>query len=55
VPLHGAEVDAAGDHRIAMAAAVAALAAEGQTRVRGWEAVATSYPAFLADLESLRP
>ena len=44
--LRGGEVDAAGDHRIAMAAAVAGLAAEGRTTVHGWEAVATSYPGF---------
>jgi 3-phosphoshikimate 1-carboxyvinyltransferase len=40
-------VDAEGDHRIAMAAAVAGLAAgAGTTVVTGWEAVATSYPGF---------
>ncbi|HET9731855.1 MAG TPA: 3-phosphoshikimate 1-carboxyvinyltransferase [Acidimicrobiales bacterium] len=42
-----------GDHRIAMALAVAGLAAEGETEVEGWEAVATSYPSFEADLERL--
>jgi 3-phosphoshikimate 1-carboxyvinyltransferase len=52
--LHGGDVDAAGDHRIAMAGAVAALAAEQPTTVRGWEAVATSYPEFLDDLERLQ-
>lgn len=35
-----------GDHRIAMAAAVAANACEGPSTVRGWRAVASSYPAF---------
>jgi len=49
-----ADVDSGGDHRIAMAAAVAALGAEGASRVRGWEAVATSYPGFIADLEALQ-
>lgn len=53
-PLSGAEVDSHGDHRIAMACAVAALVAEGPTVVSGWEAVDTSYPAFGRDLESLR-
>jgi 3-phosphoshikimate 1-carboxyvinyltransferase len=53
--LQGADVHSGGDHRIAMAAAVAALAAEGPSRVRGWTSVATSYPRFLADLASLRP
>lgn len=48
--LRGGEVDAGGDHRIAMAAAVAGLAATGETTVSGWEAVATSYPGFEEDL-----
>lgn len=45
-PLHGAHVDSRGDHRIAMAAAVAALGAQGDTHVRGAEAVTVSYPGF---------
>lgn len=53
-PLHGGVVDAGGDHRIAMAGAVGALAADGATTVRGWDAVTTSYPGFAADLEMLR-
>ncbi|HEX2192659.1 MAG TPA: 3-phosphoshikimate 1-carboxyvinyltransferase [Acidimicrobiales bacterium] len=52
--LRGAPVDAAGDHRVAMAMAVAALAAEGESVVEGWESVATSYPSFEADLAALR-
>ncbi len=44
--LHGADVDAAGDHRMAMLAAIAATIAEGPTRIRGHESVAISYPAF---------
>jgi 3-phosphoshikimate 1-carboxyvinyltransferase len=51
--LNGAPVRSHGDHRIAMAFAVAALAAEGVTTIEGWEAVATSYPGFEADLERL--
>jgi 3-phosphoshikimate 1-carboxyvinyltransferase len=51
--LHGGTVDSYGDHRIAMALAVAGLAAEGATTIEGWEAVATSYPGFEADLEAL--
>jgi len=48
--LSGGTVEAAGDHRIAMAAAIAGLAsAEGAT-IRGWEAVATSYPGFAEEL-----
>jgi 3-phosphoshikimate 1-carboxyvinyltransferase len=39
-----------GDHRIAMAAAVAANAIDGESTVRGWSAVASSYPGFADDL-----
>jgi 3-phosphoshikimate 1-carboxyvinyltransferase len=43
--------DGGGDHRMAMAAAVAALAAgPGESRIDGFGGVATSYPAFLSDL-----
>jgi 3-phosphoshikimate 1-carboxyvinyltransferase len=48
--LRGAEVRSHGDHRVAMAMAVAAMAAEGETVIEGWEAVATSYPGFEEDL-----
>ncbi len=44
--LRAARVDAAGDHRIAMAAAVAALRADGPTRIDDVENVATSFPGF---------
>lgn len=48
-------VQSHGDHRIAMAAAVAAcgLDASGDVEIAGWDAVATSYPGFLADLDAL--
>jgi 5-enolpyruvylshikimate-3-phosphate synthase len=36
-----------------MAMAVAGLAARGGTRVEGWDAVASSYPGFAADLGKL--
>lgn len=49
----GATLKSHGDHRIAMCAAVAGLGAEGETRVRGWPAVAISYPGFDADLATL--
>ena len=54
--LRPGKVDAAGDHRIAMSAAVAAMAmpAGAEVAVNGWEAVATSYPRFLADAASLK-
>jgi 3-phosphoshikimate 1-carboxyvinyltransferase len=46
--LHGARVRSHGDHRIAMALSVAALAAEGSTEVEGAECVAVSFPEFYA-------
>jgi 3-phosphoshikimate 1-carboxyvinyltransferase len=51
--LRDAAVRSHGDHRIAMALAVAGLAADGTTVIDGWEAVATSYPGFEHDLERL--
>src|SRR5215467_14168300 len=51
--LHGAELDSFGDHRIAMAFAVAALRAEGETQISGAESAAISYPAFFETLEAL--
>jgi len=51
--LHGAELDSFGDHRIAMAFAVTALRAEGETLIQGAESAAISYPAFFEKLEEL--
>ena len=51
--LHGAELDSFGDHRIAMAFAVAALRAEGETEIGGADAAVISYPEFFNTLESL--
>jgi 3-phosphoshikimate 1-carboxyvinyltransferase len=51
--LRGAELDSFGDHRIAMAFAIAALRAQGETLIRGAEAAAISYPAFFDTLEQL--
>ncbi len=51
--LRGAELDSFGDHRIAMAFAVAALCAEGETLIRGAESAAISYPAFFSTLEEV--
>jgi 3-phosphoshikimate 1-carboxyvinyltransferase len=51
--LHGAEIESFGDHRIAMAFAIAALRADGETVIRNSECVAISYPGFFADLEKL--
>lgn len=53
-PLSGALIDSAGDHRIAMAFAVAGLLARGETRISGWEWTRTSFPEFLKILNSLR-
>jgi len=51
--LHGAEIDSFGDHRIAMAFAVAALRAEGETTIHGADAAVISCPGFFAALEAL--
>jgi 3-phosphoshikimate 1-carboxyvinyltransferase len=51
--LKGSELDSFGDHRIAMAFAVAALRAEGDTLIKGSESAAISYPAFFHTLEEL--
>jgi len=47
---HPAELDSFGDHRIAMAFAVAALAAEAPSFVEGAEAASVSFPEFFATL-----
>ena len=51
--LHGAEVDSYGDHRIAMAFAIAALRAEGETVIHGADAAGVSYPGFFEDLRGI--
>ena len=51
--LHGAEIEPHGDHRMAMAFAVAALGAEGETVIRDAESAAVSYPEFFSTLERL--
>jgi 3-phosphoshikimate 1-carboxyvinyltransferase len=51
--LHGAEVDSHGDHRIAMAFAIAALRAQGDTRILNAGAADVSYPGFFSDLNSI--
>jgi 3-phosphoshikimate 1-carboxyvinyltransferase len=51
--LHGAELDSFGDHRIAMAFAVAALRAEGETTIVGADAAGVSYPAFFEELRTV--
>jgi 3-phosphoshikimate 1-carboxyvinyltransferase len=51
--LRGATVESHGDHRIAMALAVAGLTASSPTRIEGANCVAVSYPNFFADLRQL--
>ena len=52
-PLKGTALDSRGDHRVAMACAVAALAASGDSEIAGAECVEVSYPAFFDDLKKL--
>jgi 3-phosphoshikimate 1-carboxyvinyltransferase len=49
--MYGATVDAHNDHRIAMACAVAALRAEGQTTIKSAQSVRKSYPQFFNHLK----
>jgi 3-phosphoshikimate 1-carboxyvinyltransferase len=47
---HAAEIDSCGDHRIAMAFAVAALAADGPCAIDGAESAGVSFPEFFSTL-----
>lgn len=51
--LHGATIDSGSDHRIAMAFAIAALRASGDTEIRGAEAASISFPEFFTALDDL--
>ncbi len=51
--LHGATIDPHNDHRIAMACAVAALGAVGETKIQNVECINKSYPQFFSDLRVL--
>ncbi|HYW67526.1 MAG TPA: hypothetical protein VFB10_12535 [Candidatus Dormibacteraeota bacterium] len=51
--MHGAEIEPRGDHRIAMAFAVAGLAAEGETLIDDADCAAVSYPDFFDELRRL--
>ena len=51
--LSGGEADSAGDHRIAMSSAVAAIACDGPVILHGAQAVAKSYPGFWDDYRRL--
>jgi len=50
---HAAELDSAGDHRIAMAFAVASLAADGPCAIEGAEAASVSFPEFYSTLRQI--
>src|SRR5205085_6050302 len=51
--LKGGQADAVGDHRLAMAFAIAALGAERPSMIAGADSVAISYPEFFATLERI--
>jgi 3-phosphoshikimate 1-carboxyvinyltransferase len=51
--LHGAEIQSHGDHRIAMAFAVAALRARGETRIHGASSARISFPEYFHLLQQL--
>ena len=52
--IKGAKVSSHNDHRIAMACAVAALGAKGNTIIHEADAVKKSYPAFFEDIKTLK-
>ena len=52
--LRGGQVDAAGDHRIAMLGVIAGLASQQGVEVLGVEAASVSYPNFLDEIAALR-
>lgn len=52
-PLHAAVIDSFGDHRIAMAFAIAGLFASGETVIKNTECVNTSYPGFAHHLSAV--
>ena len=51
--IKGAIIQSHNDHRIAMACAIAALKADGQTTIEGADAIDKSYPNFYGDLKLL--
>ena len=52
--LQGAAIDSFGDHRIAMAFAIAALFATGETQITGADSAGVSFPEFFQTLQSIR-
>jgi 3-phosphoshikimate 1-carboxyvinyltransferase len=53
-PLKGAIVNSFGDHRLAMAFAVAGLIAQGETHILNADCVDISFPTFWEEFERLR-
>jgi 3-phosphoshikimate 1-carboxyvinyltransferase len=53
-PLHAAIIESSGDHRIAMAFAIAGLFAKGETIIKNTDCVNTSYPGFAHHLNAIR-
>ena len=53
MPLHAATIESHGDHRIAMAFAIAGLFASGETVIRNTACVNTSYPGFAKQLAAV--
>ncbi len=53
-PLHAAEIESHGDHRIAMAFCIAGLFAKGETAVHGTDCINTSYPGFSHHLDAIQ-
>ena len=51
--MKGAKIESLGDHRIAMAFAIAGLRAKGETVIKGAECIETSYPGFAEELGQL--
>ena len=52
--LKGATINSYLDHRIAMAFSIAALVAQGETKILDSQCVDVSYPAFFSNLEELQ-
>ena len=52
--LKGASIESHGDHRIAMAFAIAGLFAKGETVINGTDCINTSYPGFAHHLDAIR-
>lgn len=51
--LRGTTVSSHGDHRLAMALSIAAMGAEGESRIQGIECISKTYPGFLQDMIAL--